>query len=495
MARKQQNDPLRYAANLTALAAAVYLGVTALLRLAVGQLLRLFNKSATLENPIAVPEWVLGVFNVLLPAAGLAAAFWLLAVGVRATPMRLRISVQMPRDGRLWLFVPVFLGAGFLCSLLTTLLQRLLAAFTRHVQRRMLAAQMENRRAVAAISAQVPEALHNIRTIHLLGLENYMERRYDKCIGQSYAAVEKTNFFDAVYSPVVLTINAVVVGVVMLLSASGSPAVIRLFGMSVGTAVAVINYISRIFAPIESLGMEIQTIQAAMAGVRRIDEFLAQPEREIPAETDVAPRGDVEFSHVTFGYDAQEILSDFSFTVQAGQQATLVGRTGAGKSTVFRLLLGLYQPESGSITIGGVPVSQIPDSRKRRSIGCVEQHFSRVPGSVLDQITLGDPLVSREDALTAARLAGLDEVIALLPQGYDTPCTEGLFSQGQWQLLSIARAVAADPGVLLLDEITANLDARTEERVLEALRRASSGRTVLSISHRTGAQTGIIIHL
>lgn len=371
----------------------------------------------------------------------------------------------------------------------------LLAVFTRYVQKRMLSAQLENRKAVAAISAQVPEALHNIRTIHLLGLENYMERRYDKCIGQSYAAMEKTNFFDAVYSPVVLTLDAVVVGIVMLLSVTGNPGITSLFGMSVGTAVTVIGYISRIFAPIESLGMEIQTIQAAMAGVRRIDEFLAQPEREIPAETDVGPRGDVEFSHVTFGYDAQEILSDFSFTVQAGQQATLAGRTGAGKSTVFRLLLGLYQPESGSITIGGVPVSQIPDSRRRQCIGCVEQHFSRVPGSVLDQITLGDPLVSREDAQNAARLAGMDEVIRALPQGYDTPCTEGLFSQGQWQLLSIARAVAADPGVLLLDEITANLDARTEERVLEALRRASTGRTVLSISHRTGAQTGLIIHL
>ena len=371
----------------------------------------------------------------------------------------------------------------------------LLAVFTRYVQKRMLSAQLENRKAVAAISAQVPEALHNIRTIHLLGLESYMERRYDKCIGRSYAAMEKTNFFDAVYSPVVLTINAVVVGVVMLLSASGSPAVIRLFGMSVGTSVAVINYISRIFAPVESLGMEIQTIQAAMAGVRRIDEFLAQPEREIPAETDVVPRGDIEFSHVTFGYDAQEILSDFSFTVQAGQQATLAGRTGAGKSTVFRLLLGLYQPESGSITIGGVPVSSIPDSQKRRSIGCVEQHFTRIPGSVLDQITLADPLLSRGDAQKAARLAGMDEVIRALPQGYDTPCTEGLFSQGQWQLLSIARAVAANPGILLLDEITANLDAQTEERVLEALRRASTGRTVLSISHRTGAQTGLIIHL
>mgnify|MGYP002586497589 CR=1 FL=1 len=366
----------------------------------------------------------------------------------------------------------------------------LLAVFTRYVQKRMLSAQLENRKAVAAISAQVPEALHNIRTIHLLGLENYMERRYDKCIGQSYAAVEKTNFFDAVYSPVVLTINAVVVGVVMLLSASGSPAVIRLFGMSVGTAVAVINYISRIFAPIESLGMEIQTIQAAMAGVRRIDEFLAQPEREIPAETDVAPRGDVEFSHVTFGYDAQEILSDFSFTVQAGQQATLVGRTGAGKSTVFRLLLGLYPAESGTVTIGGVPVADITDRERRTCIGCVEQHFSRVPGTVLEQITLGDPQITGEMARAAAALAGIDAAIRALPEGYDTVCTEGIFSQGEWQLLSIARAAAANPAVLLLDEITANLDAETEARVLEALRRASAGRTVLSVSHRVYENLG-----
>ena len=358
----------------------------------------------------------------------------------------------------------------------------LLVVFTRYVQKRML-------------SAQVPEALHNIRTIHLLGLENYMERRYDKRIGESYAAVEKTNFFDAVYSPVVLTLDAVVVGIVMLLSVTGNPGISHLFGMSVGTAVTVIDYISRIFTPIESLGMEIQTIQSAMAGVKRIDEFLAQPEREIPAETGAVPKGNVEFSHVTFGYGEQEILSDFSFTVKAGQQATLVGRTGAGKSTVFRLLLGLYQPKSGSITIGGVEVANIPDSQKRRCIGCVEQHFSRVPGSVLNQITLADPTITRADAQKAAQLAGLDEVIRELPQGYDTPCTEGLFSQGQWQLLSIARAVAADPGVLLLDEITANLDAQTEAHVLEALHRASTGRTVLSISHRTGAQTGMIIHL
>lgn len=380
-------------------------------------------------------------------------------------------------------------NAGLALILLPVL--PLLAAFTRHVQRRMLAAQMENRRAVAAISAQVPEALHNIRTIRALGLEDYMSARYDRRIGESYAAVEKTNFYDAVYSPVVLTLNAAVVGVVMLLSASGDARVLTLFGMSVGTSVAVINYISRIFAPIESLGMEIQTIQSAMAGVKRINAFLAQPERAAQtAESAAVPRGDVAVDHVTFGYGGRTVLSDLSFTVKAGEQATLVGRTGAGKSTVFKLLLGLYRPEKGTVTIGGVDVSQITDRQRRSCIGCVEQHFARVPGTVLDQITLGDPRITRDMARKAARLAGLDAAICAFPDGYDTRCTDGMFSQGEWQLLSIARAAAADPAVLLLDEITANLDAQTEARVLEALCRASAGRTVISISHRIYEQLG-----
>ena len=369
-------------------------------------------------------------------------------------------------------------------ALILLLVLPLFAVFTRYVQKRMLAAQLDNRRAVAAVSGQVPETLHNIRTIRALGLEDYMERRYDRCIGDSYAAMERTNFYDAVYSPVVLLLNAVVVGIVMLLSASGNAQLLTLFGMSVGTSVAVINYISRIFAPIESLGMEIQTIQSAMAGVRRIDTFLDQPERTIPPARREAARGDVEFAHVTFGYGERHVLKDFSMTVKQGEQVTLVGRTGAGKSTVFKLLLGLYQPEAGTVTIGGVKVGDITDRERRTCIGCVEQHFSRVPGTVLEQITLGDPQITGEMARAAAALAGIDAAIRALPEGYDTVCTEGLFSQGEWQLLSIARAAAADPAVLLLDEITANLDAETEARVLEALRRASAGRTVLSVSHR-----------
>lgn len=369
-------------------------------------------------------------------------------------------------------------------ALILLLVLPILTVFTRFVQKRMMSAQLENRRAVATVSGQVPETLHNIRTIHALGLEEYMAKRYDRRIGESYTAVEKTNFYDALYSPVVLLLNAAVVGAVMLLSASGKPEILALFGMSVGTSVAVINYISRIFSPIESLGMEIQTIQSAMAGVKRIDAFLSQAERTLPEERATAARGDIVLSHVTFGYKSRPVLRDFSMTVKEGEQVTLIGRTGAGKSTVFRLLLGLYRPEAGSVTIGGVDVGKITDRERRSCIGCVEQHFSRVPGTVADQITLGDPRITQDHVCKAAELAGMDEAIRSLPDGYDTVCTDGMFSQGEWQLLSVARAAASDPAILLLDEITANLDAETEARVLGALRRASDGRTVLSISHR-----------
>ena len=370
--------------------------------------------------------------------------------------------------------------------------------FTRHVQKNMLSAQLENRKAVSRASGFVPETLHNIRTIHTLGKEKYVEQRYDAYIGDSYRAMEKTNFYDAVYSPVILILNAIVVAVVMLLSASGNTQVLTLFGMSAGTAVAVMNYISQIFTPVESLGMEIQTIQSAIAGVRRINEFLAQPELpdepSIPVKQFRQPETPfVELRDATFGYDGHTVLSHLSLQVQTGEQATLSGRTGAGKSTIFKLLLGLYLPDSGSVTIGGVPTNRIPEEEKRKLFGYVEQSFHMVPGTVKDQITLFDDRITMEQVHSAARLTGLEETILSLPQGYDTPCTQEIFSQGQWQLLSIARAAAAQPELLLLDEITANLDAETEQTVLRALKRVSEHRTVVSISHRVTAETGRII--
>ncbi len=373
--------------------------------------------------------------------------------------------------------------------------------FTRTVQKNMLKAQIENRRAVGRASGHVPETLHNIRTVHTLGKERYMEQRYDEYIAESYRAVDRTNFYDAIYSPVILILNAIVVAVVMLFSASGNAKVLTLFGMSAGTAVAVINYISQIFTPVESLGMEIQTIQSAVAGVHRINEFYALeelPERVRNLETPVVTEEEtpfVELQNVTFTYedDSRKILHHLSFKVYPGEQVTLSGRTGAGKSTVFKLLLGLYQPGEGKVLIQGRDAFQIPENEKRSLYGYVEQTFHRVPGTVKDQITLYDDSFTMEEVREAATIAGLDATIEQLEKGYDTICTSEIFSQGQWQLLSIARAAVAKPKLLLLDEITANLDAQTEEEVLQALKRASEGRTVISISHRVNAETGRII--
>lgn len=374
--------------------------------------------------------------------------------------------------------------------------------FTRHIQKNMLDAQLKNRRAVSRASGHVPETLHNIRTIHNLGKEKYMEKRYDEYISDSYKAMEKTNFYDAVYSPVILILNAVVVAVVMLFSASGNAKVLTLFGMSAGTAVAVINYISQIFSPVESLGMEIQTIQSAIAGVRRINEFFELPvldnNEELQAEKTFDSKNDtpyVQFNDVTFGYEVDHtVIADKTFVVNRGEQVTLSGRTGAGKSTIFKLLLGLYKPQKGSILINDMNSAAIPDNRKRKIFGYVEQSFHIVPGTVKDQITLYDKSISDEAVIKAAKLTGLHDTIMNFENGYDTQCTQELFSQGQWQLLSIARATAANPELLLLDEITANLDANTERDVLTALKGVSENRTVISISHRVTARTGRVIN-
>lgn len=460
-------------------------------------------------------------------------------------------------------------------SMILLILLPFLLVFTRYVQKNMLISQLQNRKAVSRASGHVPETLRNIRTIHCLSRESYMERKYDEYLGDSYRAMERTNFYDAVYSPVVLILNAIVVACVMLLSASGSPRVLTLFGMSAGTAVAVMNYISQIFTPVESLGMEIQTIQSAVAGIRRINEFLSieeLPEREellereelpekeelpaieelsekeelpkreelsgkeellereeLPSMEDLSgkeelpkreelpeleelskkewiPEGNrfpeqrkengeafVEFRNVTFGYDERKILKQLSFQVKQGERVTLMGRTGAGKSTILKLLLGLYEPQEGEVQIQGIAASNIPDGDKRRIFGYVEQSFHMVPGSVKDQITLFDPAITDQAVKKVASLIGLQDTIEALPEGYDTICTPELFSQGQWQLLSIARAAAASPRLLLLDEITANLDAETEKEVLQALKRVSGDRTVISISHRTSAEMGRII--
>ncbi|HAK17991.1 MAG TPA: ABC transporter ATP-binding protein [Lachnospiraceae bacterium] len=421
------------------------------------------------------------------------------------------------------LFVMIFLRSKGLALVLGFVLP-LIFVFTRTVQKRMLRAQIDNRAAQGRVTAMVPETIHSIRTIHTLGCEDFMRKRYSSGVLQSYQAVEKTNFYDAVYSPVINIISAAVIALIYLLAASGSHSVQAFFGMSVGGAVTIVSWVSQIFAPLDSIGMEIQTIQSAAAGVHRIDEFLAQPERPAKEEAPQAAAGSAEgagmaraatgaataempapeadagagkntaailLSHVTFRYaDGEDVLRDLSLRVNKGERVYLSGRTGAGKSTIFKLILGLYPANEGQVLVNGQDAYRIPDSAHRKIFGYVEQSFRMVPGNIRDQITLFDPAVTQEMVSAAVETVGLDAVIEKLEKGYDTPCREDLFSQGQWQLLSIARAVAADPEILLLDEITANLDAETELTVLHALSRAAANRTVLSISHRLYEEEG-----
>ena len=388
------------------------------------------------------------------------------------------------------ILVVVFIKAPGLAWIIIALVPALYI-FTRVIQKRMLRAQMDSRAAAASVSGFLPETLHCIRTVHLLGREGFMRKRYDEAIEEGYQATERTNFYDSVYSPVILIVSAAVTALVFVLSASGNPSLRHLFGMSAGTAVAVISYISQVFTPLESIGMEIQTVQSAVAGVHRINDFLALSEKETGSAD--AEKSDlcISVNKVDFAYTADTpVLENISLNIREGEHVTLTGRTGAGKSTLFKLLMGLYRPQKGSVRIMGREASDIPDSEKRHLFGCVEQHFYAPPGTIEEQITLFDPEITYEDAVKAAKLTGLHAAIMALPENYKTMFSEAHFSQGQRQLLVIARAVAADPKILLLDEITADLDAETEHCVLAALRFAAGGRTVVSISHRLYEEKG-----
>ena len=262
-------------------------------------------------------------------------------------------------------------------------------------------------------------------------------------------------------------------------------------GISIGEIAASVNLLASLFSPIDSLGMELQSIQTGISGIHSVSEFLDLPEEEPKsefAELDEAVKtGRVSFvyDNVTFGYDAdRDVIKAFSETVLPGENVVFAGRTGAGKSTLLKLTAGLIAPDEGAVRVNGIDISKVSPKQKRRLFGYVEQDFSFVTGSVKTQISLGDPGITEDEIRRALRFVDLEEYVNELPQGIDTVVKPQMFSQGQRQLLAIARAIAADPPALLLDEVTANLDTVTEERVVDVLKRAEEGKTIISIAHR-----------
>lgn len=370
-------------------------------------------------------------------------------------------------------------GLGILLCLASPLLM----IFTRITQKRMLKSQIENREAIAKAGEIIPETLKNKRVIHNLDGEIFMENKYDANISKSYKAIQKSNFYDSIYSPVVLVFNAVIIAIMMILSTTNNP-FSYLFNMSVGTATALISYVNKVFKPLESIGMEIQNVQTAVAGITRINALFHEKEMTQNHTVNHFDKNKpaVSVNNITFGYDKnQAILKDYSLEVKHNETVTITGRTGAGKSTLFKLILGLYPCDKGEVSIFGVPTTNINEKEKREIYGCVEQEFKPTTGTLKDQITLKNQSITNLEVEKALETVGLKDKI----QDYDKPFMESEFSQGQLQLLSIARAIVKNPEILLLDEMTANLDALTEKAIIEAIYKAQVNRTVLSISHRT----------
>lgn len=357
---------------------------------------------------------------------------------------------------------------------------------TREFQKKMLKAQKLYRVLTAKVNNHIPESINNIQMIKSFAKEEYMENKYVDYLDKSYEAMDKINFYDSIFSPIILVLRAVVIAIVVILSSD----YLSFLGISIGTVAAAIELINNIFTPIENLGMELQNIQQSIAGIYRIDEFLNEKEEtkkkvDYTYEKIINSNLDIELKDVNFNYEEGEnILENVNLSIKHKESVTFAGRTGSGKTTLFKLILGLLEPSSGSVTLSNVKVSEIPNYEKRKIFGYVEQSFSFIKGSVGEQISLKDEKISKDDIENAMKFVGLHDYIINLEEGYDTLASPHLFSQGQRQLLSIARAIVTSPPIMLLDEITANLDSETEEKIISVLRGVSSERTVLSISHR-----------
>lgn len=372
----------------------------------------------------------------------------------------------------------------------------LVALYTRHVQKKMLVSQKNNRKAISESAAILPETEHTFETIAGYDAQSYMEKRFEKTIEKGYAALRQVSFYDAVYSPVIVTASSLLIAMMMCMIAVSFEKT-SFFGVSAGTGVALITYITKIFDPIESLGKEIQTIQESQASFSRLNDFMAVKEKQQPDSMCHPYAHQIEIRDVTFGYTkGHPVLENLSLTIESGQHVIVTGRTGCGKSTLFALIQGMYQPQNGYILIEGKNPYGITETERRELFGVVEQKTALIEGDLRTQLTLHRPDLKDEALVSALHTVGLSGWYNGLPDGLDTQKDQLKLSDGQLQLLSIARAIVCNPKILLLDEMNASIDAATEQNVTLALQKVSKGRTVISIAHRMNVfEDGAVIDL
>jgi ATP-binding cassette subfamily B protein len=365
------------------------------------------------------------------------------------------------------------------------------ALVTRYFQVRVRDAERASRQAVGLQNTHLQEMLGGVEVIRALGSEAAFIARFRAALRDGLAAYNRATVYSALYVPLMVILSALAMALVLWVGVAGQERLASL-DISLGTLTAFVLLLQRFFVPMMTLGNEWQTVQAALAGLERIFQVLALPSEKPAAATSrqptYRPNSAIEMREVGFGYlPNRPVLRGVSLTAEPGEHIVLVGRTGAGKSSVLHLLGGLYTPWSGTIQVSGADPTVFTDDQRRRAMGVVLQVVQLFRGTVFDNLTLGDGSVSREAVERAAVIAGADAFIRALPQGYDTLLGSGVqLSAGQRQLLALSRALVWDPAVLLLDEATAAVDSASEVAFQAALRAVVMGshRAVLTVAHR-----------
>ncbi|MGE5653767.1 MAG: ABC transporter ATP-binding protein [Bacillota bacterium] len=356
----------------------------------------------------------------------------------------------------------------------------------------MFEAEMQIRRSVGRINAFIQEILSGLKVIKAFGVEHAYTKRFQQPLIENVQVSNTAAFYVSAFPCVMQVLRAVIIAIVIWFGARTS--LTDRLAISVGGLAAMVDLLGRLLDPVEAIANEVQVLQQAFAGLARITELMLVPsEEKAPMEhLDQNPNWQhaaeaISLQGVHFGYaDSSPVVEGITLTVRRGQRVALVGRTGAGKTTLMSLIAGLYAPWAGSVQVCGINPHSLDPRDRRRLIGVVPQQAAIFEGTVRDNITLMDDSLPEEWVLKAAELVGLHEHILQMPQGYQTVLGAGgaKLSYGQTQLLSIARAIVCNPPVLLLDEPTSGMDTLTEEHVFTALRSASADRTIITISHR-----------
>jgi ATP-binding cassette subfamily B protein len=346
---------------------------------------------------------------------------------------------------------------------------------------------------IAQVTAYLQETLSGVRVVRAFGQEERHRTRFAELNDEHRDANMKTVYLNAAYFPAVELLSAVATAAILIY---GGNQVIDGDGVTIGVLASFVFYLQSFFDPIQSLSQLYTTYQAGMAALDKIFELMDEkPEIADRPDSLELPRvrGEIRFEDVTFSYGAEApALDHVSLLVPPGQTLALVGATGAGKSTLAKLVARFYDPDEGRVLIDGHDLRDVTERSLRSQLGIVPQESFLFSGTIRDNIAFGDPDATDDDVRAAAQAVGAHEFIERLPDGYDTEVGErgGHLSAGQRQLVAFARAAAADPRILILDEATSNVDVRTESQIEHGLRRLLAGRTAIVIAHRLSTIRG-----